>query len=190
MNTSDPPPPSHPPSPLRRAALFGGAALLATTAGAWLALQRRPAGAPATDEAAALWARSFDTPQDGVLHAADWRGQPLVLNFWATWCAPCVREFPQLERFHREFSPKGWQTVGLAIDTDPAPVREFLKKLPVSFHLGLAGLSGLELAKQLGNERGGLPFTVVFDDKARVLQRKLGETSFDELAGWATMTGR
>jgi thiol-disulfide isomerase/thioredoxin len=165
----------------RRIALLGGAATLATVAGAWFAL-RRDAGDSTAQ--AALWPLVFETPQGGELRAADWRGKPLVLNFWATWCAPCVREFPQLDRFYREFGPAGWQMVGLAID-GPSPVRAFLKRQPVGFAIGLAGLTGTELARQLGNEKGGLPFTVLFDSRGRLLHRKLGETSFEELAGWA-----
>lgn len=165
----------------RRWLLLGSAGLAAAGVGAWLALHRRGA---ATDDGMALWPLSFDAPDGGILRAADWRGRPLVLNFWATWCAPCVREFPQLERFHREFGPKGWQVVGLAID-GPTPVRQFLRQHPVGFPVGLAGLDGTELARALGNERGGLPFTAIFDAEGRIVQRKLGETSFDELARMA-----
>jgi thiol-disulfide isomerase/thioredoxin len=152
-----------------------------------------PAAAPATTTAAApasaagdqdLWARRFDKPAGGELVFAELRGKPLVVNFWATWCPPCVKEMPELDRFSRDFQAKGWQVVGVAVD-GPTPVREFLLKTPVSFPIGLAGFGGSQLARELGNTGGGLPFTVVFDASGKVVHTRLGQTNYDELAGWA-----
>jgi hypothetical protein len=64
-------------------------------------------------------------------------------------------------------------------------VREFLARSPVSYGIAMAGFSGTDLSRQLGNESGGLPFTAVFDRAGRVAHRKLGETNFDQLAAWA-----
>lgn len=77
----------------------------------------------------------------------------------------------------------GWQVVGLAVD-GPTPVREFLQKTPVGFPIGLAGFSGTELARQMGNTTGGLPYTVVLGTAGEVLHRKLGETNLQELQSW------
>jgi thiol-disulfide isomerase/thioredoxin len=172
-----------PPSSSRRL-LTAGVALAAVAGGAWFASSRRSTAPAADPGAEALWSQGFDTPDGGRLAMSALRGKPLLINFWATWCAPCVREMPEIDRFYRDFSPKGWQVLGLAID-GPTPVREFLGRIKVGFAIGLAGLEGTELARQLGNERGGLPFTVAFDAAGRLVQRKLGETSYDELAGWA-----
>jgi len=166
----------------RRLALAAGVAALAAAGGAWFGWRRAQPSAGSLDT---LWPQQFDTPSGGApLVAASLRGKPLVLNFWASWCAPCVREMPALDRFHREYAPRGWQVVGLAID-GPTPVREFLAKTPVGFPIGLAGLTGTELVRTLGNTQGGLPFTVVIDASGRIAHQKLGETSFEELAGWA-----
>jgi thiol-disulfide isomerase/thioredoxin len=108
----------------------------------------------------------------------------LVLNFWATWCPPCVKELPELDRFHREWSARGWQVVGLAVD-GLKPVQEFLRKQPLSFRVGMAGLEGTALSRQLGNAQGALPFTAVFDSQGRLAHRKLGQTDFEELSAWA-----
>lgn len=170
---------------LRRRLLLGGGALAGLTAGAWLALRH---GSPPDTADGGLWALSFDTPSGERLAMSTLRGRPLLVNFWATWCAPCVREMPQIDRFYRDFKANGWQVVGLAID-GPTPVREFLARLPVSFPIGLAGLEGSALTARLGNDRGGLPFSVAFDAAGRVRQRKLGETSYDELARWAREPG-
>ena len=175
-----------PPATPRRRRLLTGVALAAVLAGGALSWWRQGAAPAAKAENGldALWQLRFDRPEGGELVFAELRGKPLLINFWATWCAPCIREMPQIDRFHREFGPLGWQVVGLAID-GPTPVREFLQRVPVGFAIGMAGLAGTEWVRALGNVQGGLPFTVLIGADGRILQRKLGETHFEELAAWA-----
>lgn len=115
---------------------------------------------------------------------AEYRGKWVVLNFWATWCAPCVTELPLLDRFHREQNARGWTVVGLAVDS-PTPVREFLRQRPLALPVGLAGLEGVEFGRSLGNIQGGLPFTVVLDAAGQVRSRKLGALKPADIAAWA-----
>lgn len=187
---------------LRRQLLLGGVGLAALGTGGWLAWRRSaPAPVPsATSPAtpatpnpantgpAGLWSKAFDNPAGGSLRLAEHRGHPIVLNFWATWCPPCVKEIPTLDRFHREFGPRGWRVLGLAID-GPTPVRAFLAKTPVAFPIGLAGMGGTELAQALGNQQGGLPFTVVLGADGEIKARKLGPCEFADLTGWAQQFG-
>jgi thiol-disulfide isomerase/thioredoxin len=138
---------------------------------------------------AELWAQQFDTPTGQPLPLASFKGKPLLINFWATWCPPCVKEMPELERFFQTFGAKGWQVVGLAID-GPTPVREFLARRDgkfrgVTFPIGLAGMGGTELAALLGNQGGGLPFSVMLDAQGRLIRRKMGATHFKDLSQWA-----
>ena len=185
-HSSTPPPPPPASALRRRRLLMGGAAAVALAGGIGLALRHGANGDTDADPAVeALFALGFDTPDGGRIEMRTLRGRPLLVNFWATWCAPCVREMPQIDRFHRDFGPRGWQVLGLAID-GPTPVREFLAaKLKIAFPIGLAGVEGTALARQLGNDRGGLPFSVAIDAAGRIVQRKLGETHYEELAGWA-----
>jgi thiol-disulfide isomerase/thioredoxin len=167
----------------RRRTLMTGAAVAAVVAGAGLAWWRsRPAR---VDSAAAIWPLRFETPTGGVLALAALRGSPLLLNFWATWCPPCVSELPLLDRFYGEQHAHGWQVVGLAVDK-LEPVREFLVQRPVAFAIGLAGLEGVELSRSMGNAAGALPFTVVLDRAGRVVQRKLGVIRTDDLTRWVS----
>jgi thiol-disulfide isomerase/thioredoxin len=138
------------------------------------------------DESGGLWQMRFPQPGGGELVMATLRGRPLLLNFWATWCPPCVKEMPELDRFQREFAGAGWVVVGLAVD-GPTQVREFLARTPVGYPIGLAGFEGIELSRRLGNARGALPFSAVFAADGRLVQRKLGETSQDELRRWARL---
>lgn len=178
-------------SPARRRLLIGGVAAAAAIGGAGLALWRLQPGAtsaasPAGPEAA-LWGLNLETPTGTPLAVAGFRGKPLVVNFWATWCPPCVEELPLLDRFYRENAGKGWQVFGMAID-QPSAVRSFLQKTPVGFPIGMAGLGGTDLVKSLGNLSGGLPFTVVLGSEGGVRHRKMGQISTTDLQMWTSLS--
>jgi thiol-disulfide isomerase/thioredoxin len=153
---------------------------LAAAAGAWWSWQRQ-SGSSAEWKAAQ--AQRFVQPSGGEFALAEFQGKPLLLNFWATWCAPCIAELPLLDQFSRERAGKGWQVVGLAVD-GPTPVREFLRQHPVGFRIGLAGMEGLELSATLGNSRQVLPFSVVVSAQGEVHDRKLGAIKPADLDRW------
>jgi thiol-disulfide isomerase/thioredoxin len=166
--------------------VIGGVAAAAGLGGVGAALWNNAHGGG--DLPADFWSLRFDRPEGGELALAGLRGQPLLLNFWATWCAPCIRELPMLDRFQKEQRAGGWQVVGLAVDS-PTPVREFLLKRPLTFSVGLAGLNGVELARALGNGEGALPFTVVFGRDGMPRARKLGALNEAELVRWKQELG-
>ncbi len=180
----------------RRQALAGGVAVAAGAAGLGWALWRQ-AGQPAADATGGagaagtadatppldVWGLRFDTPDGGQIALASLRGQPLVLNFWATWCPPCVEEIPLLDRFQGQHRAAGWRVLGLAVDS-AAPVREFLARHPVGFPMGLAGMEGVALSRSLGNPSGALPFSVIFESGGRAVERKLGTVTPGDLSAW------
>jgi thiol-disulfide isomerase/thioredoxin len=173
----------------RRRSVLAGAGVIGLAGGVGWKLWRDAGGRGAADGASPAvagvpWTLRFPTPGGGELVMGELLGRPLVLNFWATWCPPCVKEMPELDRFQRDFARHGWRVVGLALDNDAA-VREFLQRHPVGYPIALVGFEGVGLVRELGNDRGGLPFTVAFDKGGRARHRKVGETSYAELARWA-----
>ena len=167
----------------RRTLVAAGVAAAAGALGAGFAWWRgRSEGGPALPPD--FWSLRFEQPAGGELALAPLRGRPLLLNFWATWCAPCLTEMPMLDAFERARRAQGWQVVGLAID-NAVPVREYLRQRPVGFAIALAGFEGVELARQLGNADGGLPFTVVVDRAGQAAHRKLGALKAADLERWA-----
>jgi thiol-disulfide isomerase/thioredoxin len=155
-------------------------ALAAAGAGAlfnWRRLRLDPA------DTSGFWGRSFPAPDGGALALAPLKGRPLLVNFWATWCPPCVEELPLLSSFYDENKANGWQLLGLAVDR-PAPVAQFLARSPVSFPVALAGMEGVELTRELGNAAGGLPFSVLFDAAGELRARKLGQLHATDLTSW------
>lgn len=116
---------------------------------------------------------TFNTPDGTSLDLGALEGKITVLNFWATWCPPCVEEMPELDALYSELKAKNIELVGIAVDS-PSNVNEFLTKTKVSYPIVLAGLGGTELGKKMGNNQGGLPYTVVLDEKGKVLLAKAG----------------
>lgn len=151
---------------------------------AWRTYQRESLALSAAE--AGFWRQQFAQLDGANLATASFRGKPLVLNFWATWCPPCVEELPLLNAFFIENKAKGWQVLGLAVD-QVAPVTRFLTQSPLAFPVALAGFPGIEVSKSLGNLSGGLPFTVVFGSSGTVLHRKMGKLHTDDLRGWAAL---
>lgn len=172
--------------PARRRWLFAGVAAAAALGGGGLAWWRFQPHGMADGAEQALWGQTFTTPEGAPLAMEAFRGKPLLVNFWATWCPPCVEELPLLNRFFGEHQARGWQVVGLAID-QPSAVRKFLARLPLDFPVGMAGMGGTELGRALGNLQGGLPFTVLLGANGRVVHRKMGQLTADDLAQWGRL---
>lgn len=171
----------------RRAVIWGVAAGLAGAAGLGLSLRhaKDPALAVA-DPVPGFWVQGWQSPQDARVTMSSFKGRPLLVNFWATWCPPCVDELPLLERFYKEQGEHGVQVLGLVIDRKEAVV-PFLKKLPLSFPVAIAGLSGADLGRALGNLAGGLPFSVLVASDGSIAQRKMGRVTESDLAAWAAV---
>ena len=149
---------------------------------AWWRLTPKAAGGQALD---AFWSRRFEQPAGGVLDLKTLRGKPLLVNFWATWCPPCVEELPLIDGFWRENSSNGLQVLALAID-QPSAVRRFLERQALGFPVGLAGLQGTALSRSLGNVNGGLPFSVFFRADGGIYKQKLGQLASSDLEQWRT----
>ncbi len=173
----------HQSSGASRRNLILGAGAAAAVAGVGVALWRFQPKTVSPLANHSVWTQQFETPSGEVLNLSAFQGKPLLLNFWATWCPPCVDELPMIDAFWRENASKNQQVVALAID-QPSAVRRFLARQPLGFPVGLAGLAGTELAKSLGNAAGGLPFTVFFKADGSIWRQKMGQLTPDDLAQW------
>jgi thiol-disulfide isomerase/thioredoxin len=135
------------------------------------------AGGDAVDQ---LWKATPPGAAGTSQPLAAFKGKPVVVNFWASWCGPCVKEMPALSALQRDYQKKGITFIGLGVDSEKN-INDFLKKVPVDYPVYVAGFGGADLARNFGNNAGGLPFTVVIDAKGTVRTTKLGEVDESEL---------
>jgi len=155
--------------------VFVAVGLLAALAGTALWLGNRPAERglpPAEVTPAAVWAASFADTAGRSHSLGQFQGKVVVVNFWATWCAPCREEMPAFVRLQKRWG-REVQFVGLS-NEEPIRVARFGKDLGINYPLWVGGDEVGELSKRLGNRLGVLPHTVVLDAQGRVLDSRVG----------------
>jgi peroxiredoxin len=161
-------------------ATYIAVALIFVLAGAYVAMHRTTPAPAAEAAVGRMLAQSLPDSSGQMQSLSRFKGQPLVVNFWATWCAPCVDEMPELSALHAELQRKGINIIGIGIDS-PANITEFAVKYKIVYPLYVGGMSASELARQLGNQAGGLPFTILVDRNGQVKKSYLGRLKMDQL---------
>ncbi len=174
--------------------LYAGIAVLFALVGAYIGMRQGGGAAPGP-----LTTTMRPTP-DGVAHTpvtallatslndlggkpqalAQWKGKPLLVNFWATWCAPCVQEMPELSALAGSPAAGQVHIIGIGIDS-PTNIAEFASKYKIAYPVYVGGMSGTDLSRQLGNTNGGLPYTVLIGADGQVKKTYLGRLKFEEL---------
>lgn len=163
---------------LRRHWLVISAGLLSAALGAAIGVLRfTPDRAIDTSP---LWAVKLPDLKGHETELSRFRGQPLLVNFWATWCGPCKEEMPDLQRLAAGELGKKVRVVGIGID-DKDKMHSFATDIGITYTILQTGAPGLDLMKALGNRSGALPFTLVLDGAGVVVKSHTGKLSYEEL---------
>lgn len=162
-------------------------AVLAAAAGWWLGQDRRlppptplPPGTEVLGIGDAAPAITLPDPEGQAVLVLPRPGRRVLINFWASWCPPCVKEMPLLDAFAAAQAAQGIDVVGIALE-DPGPVRDFLRAHPVGYAIGISQVRHVDLSTRLGNARGVLPYTVLIGRDGRIEKTKLGEFKAGEI---------
>ena len=154
--------------------LLGVAAAVALAAGVYFGMDRMRAAPSPAQAGAALAGLALPDAGGNEQRLDQWRGKVLVVNFWATWCAPCREEMPEFIKAQQQHGARGLQFVGIAVD-QADKVDQFAKEIGLNYPTLIGGFGAMELSKSLGNNLMALPFTVVVDRKGDVVHTQLGE---------------
>ena len=115
----------------------------------------------------------------------DWAGKPTLVNLWASWCAPCLKEMPELQAFASEQAANGVQVVGIALD-DAASVQAMLQRLAITYPNLIDAPGPADAGVRLGNPAGVLPYSVLVSTDGRVLKTRIGPfADLAEIRDWA-----
>jgi thiol-disulfide isomerase/thioredoxin len=158
---------------------IAGVAIVALGAGLYFGMG---ALSPAPEPGAAAAINGLTLPDaDGKERRIDeWRGKVVVVNFWATWCAPCREEMPEFMKAQQQLGPKGLQFVGIAVD-QADKVKQYADEIALNYPTLVGGFGAMELSRTLGNTLMALPFTVVLDRKGGIAHTQLGVLKPDKL---------
>lgn len=169
----------------RRASILAmlGAGAAAAAAGVGFSIWKTAPAPPMDDATVRLFAMTLPDASGTPQPLAQWKGKLLVVNFWATWCPPCVEEMPDLQRMRDAYHARGVEIIGIGIDS-AIKIAEFSGRLQLTLPLLVAGAAGSELGRALGNQAGVLPYTVLVARSGAVVQRKIGQVKPHELRFW------
>ncbi|MFD0740058.1 redoxin family protein [Lysobacter koreensis] len=115
---------------------------------------------------------------------AAFAGRPILINVWASWCGPCIKEMPELNRYAAAQGANGTQVVGIALDRVD-DVRAFLQRVPVAYPIVVDAAGPRDAGVQLGNAKGVLPYSVLIGADGRVIKQKIGPFEDGEIGAWA-----
>ena len=121
-----------------------------------------------------LPAFTLQNPEGRAMPVSTWQGKSLIVNFWATWCAPCRREMPLLQSLDRDWDARGFRVLGIAVD-HPEAVRSFARSLQISYPLLVGDEDALDVAARLGVTSPVFPFTVFTDRRGQIVALYVGE---------------
>lgn len=165
------------------AVLGGVAGVLLGRQFALPAAQPPPPGVTQVQAGEAIPALSWRTLDGSTTELSALQGRPILLNYWASWCGPCIREMPVLDAFAAAQGPSGVQVLGVALD-DETSVREFLDRVPVTYPIALEEPGPGDSSIRMGNSRNVLPFSVLIGADGRVRAQKFGDFSDSALQSW------
>ncbi|MCX7218555.1 MAG: TlpA disulfide reductase family protein [Burkholderiales bacterium] len=154
--------------------------LLFAAIGAYVGMQGIQVQPPQNGSVQKLMSLTLTDSLGAPQKLSQWQGKILVVNFWATWCAPCVQEMPELSTLQTELGKNNVQLLGLGIDS-PSNIKDFAKKYAITYPLFSAGMEGTEISCLLGNQAGGLPFTLLISTDGNIIKTYLGRLKMDEL---------
>ena len=144
-----------------------------------------PSGVAVARRGAVVPTLTLEALQGGAVTLPDaYAGRPLLINFWASWCGPCIEEMPELERYSAERASNGAQVVGIALD-DRGAVAAFLERVPVSYPILLDTAGPADSSVRLGNPKGVLPYSVLLSADGKLLKQRIGPFAPGEVNGWA-----
>jgi thiol-disulfide isomerase/thioredoxin len=165
----------------RQGFLFAAVAMAALAAGLYFRTSDERVTTTVQAAPASVMATALATSDGGKAKLEDWKGKVLVVNFWATWCAPCRKEIPEFIHMQTRLGSQGLQFVGIAID-ELDKVQAYAREAGINYPLLVGEIDAVEVSRAFGNEMGALPFTVIIDRKGQVVRTELGGTNEQRLA--------
>ncbi|MDH5445847.1 MAG: TlpA family protein disulfide reductase [Gammaproteobacteria bacterium] len=116
--------------------------------------------------------------EDKLRHSKEWKGKVMMVNFWASWCPPCIREIPAFIKLQQDYKDKGLVIVGIAID-NKQNISDFTDPMDMNYPVLMAEKEGVPLAKAYGNRLGVLPYTVIIDRKGKIIYTHRSELTYE-----------